>query len=246
MIDVDLLQSTWRAATEHGDQLAEHFYARLFLAHPELRALFPADMTEQRKKLAQTLTMVVRGARNLEAVAPTLQRLGRDHRGFGARPEHFRHVGTALLETLAHFLDDQWTPEVAATWSEAYEAVWRAMVDAAGAAERAGQPAVWDGTITAVQPSHRDRTVILDINVSDYPVRSGQLVALALPDTPSCRITATPVDVTRAVVVVHLDVDPGDPVALRYAALQAGDHVHLGAPVDPVEPLEQGGPDGRP
>src|SRR5690606_31527581 len=58
-MDVDLLRSTWHHAGRFGDRFVAWFYGQLFYAHPELRDLFGVDMAGQRRKLADTLDLVV-------------------------------------------------------------------------------------------------------------------------------------------------------------------------------------------
>lgn len=82
--------------------------------------MFPADMTEQRKKLMATLAAVVNGLGNLESVLPAAGALARRHVSYGAKAEHYPVVGAALLWTLERGLGDGWTPAVAEAWAAAY------------------------------------------------------------------------------------------------------------------------------
>jgi nitric oxide dioxygenase len=96
------------------------FYDRLFEVAPSVKSLFPADMTEQRKKLMATLAVVVGGLNNLDSILPAASALAKRHVGYGARPEHYPVVGGALLWTLEKGLGDDWTPELASAWTAAY------------------------------------------------------------------------------------------------------------------------------
>jgi hypothetical protein len=117
------------------------------------------------------------------------------------------------------------------------------MVDAAKAELReTGAPALWDAAVTAVHHDRADQILILDLDVEAYPGEGDERTPLALPGQPGYRVAARPLVRNGTHLAVCLDVDPDDPVALRYAQLKAGDHVHLGAPLDPVD---EGAPDGR-
>jgi hemoglobin-like flavoprotein len=83
-----------------SEQAAALFYERLFAVAPAVKAMFPADVTEQRKKLMTTLAVVVNGLGNLEAVLPAASALAKRHVNYGAKPEHYPVVGGALLWTL--------------------------------------------------------------------------------------------------------------------------------------------------
>jgi nitric oxide dioxygenase len=117
---VTLVQQSFSKVAPISEQAAVLFYDRLFEVAPSVRAMFPNDMTEQRKKLMATLAVVVGGLTNLEAVLPAASALAKRHVGYGAKPEHYPVVGGALLWTLEKGLGEAWTPEVAAAWTEAY------------------------------------------------------------------------------------------------------------------------------
>ncbi|HVX75903.1 MAG TPA: globin family protein [Bradyrhizobium sp.] len=117
---VALVQQSFAKVAPISDQAATIFYDRLFEIAPPVRAMFPSDITEQRKKLMATLAVVVNGLANLESVLPAVSALAKRHVGYGAKPEHYPVVGSALLWTLEKGLGDGWTPEVADAWSAAY------------------------------------------------------------------------------------------------------------------------------
>ncbi len=117
---VQLVQQSFIKVAPISEQAAVIFYDRLFEVAPSVRAMFPDDMKEQRKKLMATLAVVVQGLTNLEAVLPAASALAKRHVSYGAKPEHYPVVGGALLFTLQKGLGDAWTPELAAAWTEAY------------------------------------------------------------------------------------------------------------------------------
>jgi methyl-accepting chemotaxis protein len=117
---VVLLEDSFAALAPRAGELVSRFYAKLFAKHPELRSMFPAEMHEQEKKLAGALGLVVKSARKLDAIAPTLAKLGKAHAGFGATPAHYEVVGTLLLETIAELAGADWTSELEGAWAGAY------------------------------------------------------------------------------------------------------------------------------
>ncbi len=117
---VEIVQQSFAKAVPIADQAATIFYDRLFEGAPQVKAMFPTDMTEQRKKLMATLAVVVNGLSNLESVLPAASALAIRHVRYGAKAEHYPVVGGALLWTLEKGLGDAWTPEVAAAWTAAY------------------------------------------------------------------------------------------------------------------------------
>jgi hemoglobin-like flavoprotein len=135
---VQLVQQSFGRVAPISEQAAALFYDRLFEIAPQVKAMFPADMTEQRKKLMATLAVVVNGLGNLEAILPAASALAKRHVSYGAKPAHYSVVGGALLWTLEKGLGEAWTPETAAAWTAAYGTLSGYMIsEAYGSAEAA-------------------------------------------------------------------------------------------------------------
>ena len=117
---VKLVQESFAKVAPISETAAVLFYDRLFEIAPKVKAMFPTDMTEQRRKLMATLAVVVGGLGNLESVLPAASALARRHVSYGAKAEHYPVVGSALLWTLGQGLREGFTPEVEAAWVAAY------------------------------------------------------------------------------------------------------------------------------
>jgi hemoglobin-like flavoprotein len=117
---VKLVQESFAKVGPISETAAVLFYDRLFEIAPSVKAMFPADMTDQRKKLMATLAVVVGALGHLETVLPAASALATRHAAYGAKPEHYPVVGAALLWTLEKGLGNAWTPELAEAWSAAY------------------------------------------------------------------------------------------------------------------------------
>ena len=137
---IKLVQESFAKVAPISEQAAVIFYDRLFELAPQVRAMFPNDMTEQRKKLMATLAVVVNGLTNLEAVLPAASALAKRHVAYGARPAHYPVVGGALLWTLEKGLGEAWTPELATAWTDAYGVLSGYMIsEAYGAQSQAAE-----------------------------------------------------------------------------------------------------------
>ena len=135
---IKLVQDSFSKVAPISEQAAVLFYDRLFEVAPAVKAMFPSDMTEQRKKLMGTLAVVVNGLSNLEAVLPAASALAKRHVNYGAKPEHYPVVGGVLLWTLEKGLGDGWTPDVEEAWTAAYGALSGYMIsEAYGSAQAA-------------------------------------------------------------------------------------------------------------
>jgi hemoglobin-like flavoprotein len=73
--------------------------------------------------------------RDLDAIVPKLRELGARHVAYGARPEHYPVVGSALIASMAAIAGDDWKPEYESAWSGAFEIVAATMIEGAAEAE---------------------------------------------------------------------------------------------------------------
>jgi nitric oxide dioxygenase len=128
---IKLVQDSFAKVAPISAKAAELFYGRLFEIAPNVRAMFPDDMTEQRKKLMATLAIVVQGLNNLDTILPAASALAKRHASYGAEAAHYPVVGQALLWTLEQGLGPSWTPEVAAAWTGAYTTLSEFMISEA-------------------------------------------------------------------------------------------------------------------
>jgi len=117
---IELIQQSFVKVVPISEKAAAMFYGRLFEIAPETKVLFRSDMAEQGRKLMATLSVVVSGLANLEAILPTASALAKRHVSYGVKASHYAPVGAALLWTLEKGLGSAWTPELAAAWTAAY------------------------------------------------------------------------------------------------------------------------------
>jgi len=134
---VKLVQESFAKVAPIADAAADIFYDRLFEIAPQVRPMFPADMSNQKGKLMKTLGVAVNNLHQVETVVPTIQELGRKHIAYGVKDEHYDIVGEALLFTLEKGLGEDFTPDVKDAWTETYVTVATVMKDAAAAASGA-------------------------------------------------------------------------------------------------------------
>ena len=113
------------APTEGAKQaFACECYATLFRLHPEVKPLFThTSMKKQAKKFMASLTLVLHVLGKPDVLTTTLQRLGQRHQTVGVRAEHYPMLAEALLATFASRLGGQWTADMQAAWTEAFEAM---------------------------------------------------------------------------------------------------------------------------
>lgn len=135
-----LVQTSFAQVVPIADTAAGLFYGRLFEQFPEVRPMFKSDMAEQKKKLMQSLAVVVKGLDSLDDIVPAVQNLGRRHVAYGVKDEDYDKVGATLLWTLEQGLGEAFTPAVRDAWAAAYGLLAGIMKEAAAEATTAQRP----------------------------------------------------------------------------------------------------------
>jgi methyl-accepting chemotaxis protein len=125
--EVALVEASFNAVAPQAADLARRFYLRLFADHPEYRAMFPQDMSDQQKKLIDALALVVANLRTPAKVEKALASLGRAHGKLGVQGPHYEAVGKTLLMTLADQAGEAWSQDTARAWTKAYTWVAKKM-----------------------------------------------------------------------------------------------------------------------
>jgi methyl-accepting chemotaxis protein len=137
-MNVHALETSFDLIAPRGEQLVDVFYEKLFAAAPGVEPLFvTTDFQRQKSMLLATLVLLRKSLRNLDAIVPKLHELGARHVAYGAQPEHYPVVGTALIESMAEVAGERWTSDYEQAWTEAFEIVATAMIAGATNATRA-------------------------------------------------------------------------------------------------------------
>jgi NAD(P)H-flavin reductase/hemoglobin-like flavoprotein len=230
-VDIAAMRANFAKAAAAGDEAPLYFYSHLFLSHPETRQLFPVSMAHQRDRLFAALGDVVARVDDLDALVPILQELGRDHRKFGTLAAHYPAVGASLLATLEHF-DDEWTSELAKSWSEAYDVVATVMIQAAE--EAAEQPPWWEADVVGHERRTIDIAVLQVRPRARYDYLPGQSISLETDLRPRLWRYYSPANAPRpdGLLEIHVKARDGGPVSSALVRrVGVGDVLRLGPPL---------------
>jgi hemoglobin-like flavoprotein len=129
--EIETVKADWAGVRPIAGQAATLFYERLFELDPALRALFRANLTEQKKKLVLMLSAAVDGLDDLPKLVPVVEELGRRHVGYGVLDAHYATVGAALLWTLKKGLGAGFDDSHEAAWGKVYGLLAQTMQSAA-------------------------------------------------------------------------------------------------------------------
>jgi NAD(P)H-flavin reductase/hemoglobin-like flavoprotein len=232
-LDVAGLRKNFAQIAEHGDEVPLFFYSDLFLRHPEVRDMFPVSMEAQRGHLVDALVKIVSNVDNPGDLTPFMQALGRDHRKFGVLAEHYEAVGASLLATLEYFSGADWTPELEADWTAAYEVVGSIM-RAAAQEDEGTRPAWWRGHVVAHERRAFDISVL---HIQPEPALdyvAGQSVAIESPSRPRLWRYYSMASAPRpeSPLEFHIRLIDGGAVSMALTeSAVAGSEVRLGPPI---------------
>ncbi|MFD5340182.1 globin domain-containing protein [Streptomyces hawaiiensis] len=181
--DAVLIRRAMAEVAPVSDKVTSYFYALLFVRHPDLRSLFPAAMDTQRDRLLRALLTAAEHIDNKDVLVDYLQNLGRGHRKYGTRAEHYPAVGECLIGALSKYAAGVWNAEMEAAWVRAYTTISQVMIDAAGADELRA-PAWWYAEVVTHDLRTPDVAVVTVRPDQPYPFLAGQYTSVETPWWP--------------------------------------------------------------
>ena len=181
--DAVLVRRTMAEVGPVADKVTSYFYALLFVRHPDLRSLFPAAMDTQRDRLLKALLTTAEHIDNTEVLVAYLKNLGRGHRKYGTRAEHYPAVGECLIGALSKYACAIWDEETEAAWVRTYTTISQVMIDAAAADELLA-PAWWYAEVVSHDLRTPDVAVITVRPDQPYPFLAGQYAGVETPWWP--------------------------------------------------------------
>jgi nitric oxide dioxygenase len=121
-----LIEATLPVVGAHIDEIADHFYRRLFAEHPELLdGIFNRGnqaLGTQQRALAASVAAFAGALVNTPDHLPEklLARVAHKHASLGIEPGQYQVVHDYLIWAITDMLHDQETPAIAAAWGEVY------------------------------------------------------------------------------------------------------------------------------
>jgi ferredoxin-NADP reductase/hemoglobin-like flavoprotein len=230
--DIALIRESWALVAEDSDKVAAHFYGLIFSRHPQVRALFPPMMDAQRDRLLSALTYVVLHVDDVEALSAYLRDLGRDHRKFEVRPEHYPIVGQCLVAAMRANAGEAWRPEYDGAWQRAYDLIAKIMIEAA-AEDALMSPPTWNARVVTHEQRTPEIAVVTVEPDQPYPFYAGQYATLQTARWPRVWRAYSIANAPRAdnLLTFHVRVVPGGWVSTALAhQTPVGSRLILGPP----------------
>jgi hemoglobin-like flavoprotein len=101
-------------------ELSELFYQHLFKMIPEVRRLFPDDMTEQRARLLAALLASVDALDDPIRMESDLLAMGEVHYYRGIEDHQYQYVAHALIRSVRELIPYEWSSELSSAWIAVY------------------------------------------------------------------------------------------------------------------------------
>jgi hypothetical protein len=111
-LDLDALETSLDLVAPRGPELMDAFFAA--------RPVAAADLGAQRALTLRLMGLLRLCLHDVHGVAALARDLGARH---GARPEHYRAVGAALVAAMAKVAGEAWQPRYDRAWAAAVDAV---------------------------------------------------------------------------------------------------------------------------
>jgi len=122
------VRSSFDLVFANAGDMTTMFYDRVFELAPEFRPMFPADMSILKQDFISKLAVLVGSLDQTTGLLAGADLLGRNHKRYGVKPEHYPVVGEALLWSLARGLGPHWTDEVEQAWRKVYDVIAQRMI----------------------------------------------------------------------------------------------------------------------
>ncbi len=126
--ELALIRQSFDVLGNDPESKSIYFYDTLFQMDPELRHLFRDDIAGQGMRFMSTLREIVEHLHDQTPMEGRYHDLGEGHAAIGVTAANFRMMGKALVETLRHFLGEEFTPETEAAWKKAYDQISRTIM----------------------------------------------------------------------------------------------------------------------
>ena len=131
VIDSSSVKNCWSKikSAKGADFFIDSFYQLMFEQHPDIHALFPKNIKEQKAKLLTTLDNVINGIDYINELKPTLTELGRYHKNIAITEEMYDVVISLIVETANISSNYKLTSEERNAWEGAFREISNIMLE---------------------------------------------------------------------------------------------------------------------
>ncbi|HSH03474.1 MAG TPA: globin domain-containing protein [Anaerolineae bacterium] len=120
---IRLVQNNFKSLIPVAQQASQLFYHKLFTLEPSIQDLFTNDPQKQQQKFMQMLHNIVDQLHLIDFVVPIMHELGVRHLAYQVQSHHHQLFKQTLVETISELQGNHFTPELAQSWTLAYDTI---------------------------------------------------------------------------------------------------------------------------
>jgi hemoglobin-like flavoprotein len=115
------LRTSFESFSSAGDRFPDRVFASLFESAPELRSLFPEDLSALKHRVTRMLHWLMAHLHEPQKLRIALVDLGRRHQEYNVMPEHYPLFCDALVDAMGTIGADDWNDQIAHDWRQTFE-----------------------------------------------------------------------------------------------------------------------------
>ena len=125
--ETEIIRKSHKMLVPEIDRVANEFYADLFRRNARIREIFREDLSAQGMRFMSAISVIVDNLDNPEALDREVSLLAEGHAHLGIRPEWYRTMEEALIDTFRYALGARFTNETQLAWRSAFGQICEAM-----------------------------------------------------------------------------------------------------------------------
>jgi len=131
-VDSAAVRNCWYKikSTQGKAAFVDNFYQYMFGHYPEIRDLFPENLSAQKANILTTLDNVINGIDFTETLEAEFFSLGQHHKSLGVKKEMFEMFIITIVEVARMTSDDTLTQKELTAWEKAFREISNIMLKA--------------------------------------------------------------------------------------------------------------------
>ncbi|MEM7061002.1 MAG: globin domain-containing protein [Pseudomonadota bacterium] len=125
---ITVIRDSYTRLLPEVDRVSQLFYRDLFQRVPRLRELFREDIGPQGMRFMSAIGFIVENLDDDDELNRQTALLADGHAQFNLRPEAYREMEEALIDTFAHALGEHFTNPVELAWRSAFRQICDEMI----------------------------------------------------------------------------------------------------------------------
>ena len=118
-----IIKKSFKEIAPKGEQIVSRFVDKLFETDPQVRGLFPENVTEQSQQIIDVVKLIAHNAVKLNTIEDQLVEIGRRFISYGLTTAQLDIVRNTIVSTFAEVVGESWNSQIADAWTSVFSAV---------------------------------------------------------------------------------------------------------------------------